>query len=113
VTGGFGSPSGLSTPASSAPSENADGESQDSTDPAAFVLNSSVDIEGVGEENETTEFTARGRLQHLDVTGNKWASLGVGNFKIKKHKDTGKTRVLFRTEGGGNVIAVRPSISTG
>lgn len=78
-------------------------ETESETPPTAFEF-TSTDIEGAGEEDETSVYAARGKL--LKLVDGKWAPLGLGHFKIKKHKETGKQRVLFRTEGNGHVVAV-------
>lgn len=103
-----GGPSLFNSQATAAPSATAvSGESQEteSETPITAFEFASTDIEGAGEEDETSVYTVRGKL--LKLVDGKWAPLGLGHFKIKKHKDTGKKRVLFRTEGNGHVVAVR------
>lgn len=72
-------------------------------DPSAQDPFASADVEGEGEENETAQHTSHGKL--LRFSDSKWASLGVGAFKIKQNKDTNKTRVLFRFEATKKVGA--------
>lgn len=56
------------------------------------------DIEGEGEENETNVFNERAKLYRFKQ--NSWVDMGVGRFKLKKHKETGAQRILMRTEHG-------------
>lgn len=59
---------------------------------------------GAGEENESSMHEERCKLYMGDSTGG-WTDLGVGIFKINRYNnETGKSRVLCRTEGNGKVI---------
>jgi nucleoporin NUP2 len=111
--GAFGAgPSVFNLQATPAPlAAEASGESQEteSETPITAFEFASTDIEGAGEEDETSVYTVRGKL--LKLVDGKWTPLGLGHFKIKKHKQSGKQRVLFRTEGNGHVVAVRISQS--
>ncbi|PKI82812.1 hypothetical protein MVES1_003760 [Malassezia vespertilionis] len=57
---------------------------------------------GEGEEGEETLHEARTKIWKLD--GGSWQDLGVTIFRIKKNKDTGKSRVLARNAVNGNVV---------
>lgn len=109
--GGFGGGPSVfgaqSTPAPAAPEASGELQETEAEFPPATFEFASTDIEGAGEEDETPVYTVRGKL--LKLVEGKWNPLGLGYFKIKKHKETGKHRVLFRTEGNGHVVAVRIS----
>jgi hypothetical protein len=61
---------------------------------------------GAGEENETCQYEERCKVFMMDSTGsNGWIDLGIGIFKINRYNnETGKSRILCRTEGSGKVI---------
>lgn len=60
---------------------------------------------GAGEENETCQHEERCKVFMMDTTNNGWIDLGVGIFKINRYNnETGKSRVLCRSEGNGKVI---------
>lgn len=59
---------------------------------------------GAGEENETCQHEQRCKVFMMDPVGS-WIDLGVGIFKINRYNtETGKSRVLCRSEGNGKVI---------
>ena len=59
---------------------------------------------GAGEENETCQHEQRCKVFMMDSAGS-WIDLGVGVFKINRYNnESGKSRVLCRTEGNGKVI---------
>lgn len=59
---------------------------------------------GAGEENETSQHEQRCKVFMMDSTGS-WIDLGVGIFKINRYNnESGRSRVLCRTEGNGKVI---------
>ncbi|KAJ6126622.1 hypothetical protein N7523_002234 [Penicillium sp. IBT 18751x] len=64
---------------------------------AIFDLSSAVN----GEQDETVEFECRARAFKL-ATG--WTSQGTGIIKLLKHPDTGRSRIVLRSDPGGNVI---------
>ncbi|KAG8995011.1 hypothetical protein FRB90_000287 [Tulasnella sp. 427] len=74
----------------------------EATADAAPPVSDVVDIVGAGEENEDTLLSERGKAYKLKEGA--WTDIGTGNFKIKKDRETGTTRVLMRPEHGGNVI---------
>ncbi|WFD36353.1 hypothetical protein MCUN1_003232 [Malassezia cuniculi] len=57
---------------------------------------------GEGEEDEETQHEARVKIWKL--AEGKWQDLGVTIFKIKKHKESRKCRVLARNAVNGNVV---------
>ncbi|KAF8322082.1 hypothetical protein DL93DRAFT_2071841 [Clavulina sp. PMI_390] len=98
--GGFGAK--VAPPAASESGPTTPQPEESETPSEAFQFQS-TDVEGEGEEDETNAHSASGKL--LKFADGKWVTLGRGVWKIKKHKETGKQRVLFRTEGNGHVIA--------
>uniref|UniRef100_T1IZQ7 Nuclear pore complex protein Nup153 n=1 Tax=Strigamia maritima TaxID=126957 RepID=T1IZQ7_STRMM len=54
-----------------------------------------VDVK-TGEEDEDMLYCQRAKLYRL--VGKEWKERGLGDFKILKHKDTGKVRFLMRRE---------------
>jgi Ran-binding protein 1 len=51
-----------------------------------------------GEEDEEVILKAKTKL--LQFEAGIWANKGLGNTKLMKHKETSKTRLVFRTEAG-------------
>lgn len=59
---------------------------------------------GAGEENETCQYEQRCKVFMMD-SSDSWIDLGVGIFKINRYNnESGKSRVLCRSEGNGKVI---------
>lgn len=63
-----------------------------------------------GEENEGELFRARAKMYSLDVNDGKgrWRERGVGSIKFKRHNETGKARLLMRTEGTLRLVLNTP-----
>lgn len=65
------------------------------------------DVEGEGEEDEETTYSARikaYRMKKEDERGGKgWVELGVGNLRLKKHKETDARRMLLRNSSTGKI----------
>lgn len=64
---------------------------------------------GAGEENESSLHEERCKVFMMDMnpesSSGGWIDLGVGIFKINRYNnETGKSRILCRTEGNGKVI---------
>lgn len=57
---------------------------------------------GQGEEDDITVFSVRCKVFLSEPSGYK--DLGAGLFKLNKHKETGKSRLLVRGDGLGKVI---------
>ncbi|KAJ5292369.1 uncharacterized protein N7443_008322 [Penicillium atrosanguineum] len=95
--------SSVPTPASTQASSLGNATSGDATPDeeaapgAIFDLSSAVN----GEQDETVEFECRARAFKL-ATG--WTSQGTGIIKLLKHPDTGRSRIVLRSDPGGNVI---------
>ena len=64
--------------------------------------------EGEGEEDEDVTHDARAKFWKFDQEGKSWKDLGIGFVKLKKHKETGKHRMLVRNEANGKVVVVSP-----
>lgn len=96
---GFGGPSKPQEPT------EAKAETEATTEAGAAVEDNSQDVEGLGEEDEENVFSVKGKLYRFDDGA--WAGAGVGFFKLKKHKETGKKRVLFRNNSNHKLVVVR------
>jgi hypothetical protein len=66
-----------------------------------------------GEENDEIIWNGRGkalllangeRAKALKVIAGKWTSIGVGSLKLLKSNETGRVRVLLRSDPGANVV---------
>lgn len=79
-------------------------------DPQTQLLTSGAKLSGEEDEDALYESRAAGMryVDHKDpetrATSKKWIKYGSGVLKILKHKETGKTRILFRAEPGANVL---------
>ncbi|KAF9050113.1 hypothetical protein BJ165DRAFT_984605 [Panaeolus papilionaceus] len=99
-----GSNSARSTPATDATAEGGEGGEE-----GALGLNTPNphDLEGKGEEDEETVHSVKLKAYRLkkDETGaNKWAELGLGFLRLKKHKETDNRRVLLRNSANGRIL---------
>ncbi|KAG2361422.1 hypothetical protein BDR07DRAFT_1472132 [Suillus spraguei] len=75
-------------------------------DDAKLLPTSNHDGEGEGEEDEETTYTVKAKVFKLSKTSDKseWKDLGVGMFRLKKHKETGARRALMRNSATGRII---------
>ncbi|KAG2342478.1 hypothetical protein BDR05DRAFT_1060218 [Suillus weaverae] len=75
-------------------------------DDAKLLPTSHHDGEGEGEEDEVTTYTVKAKVYKLSKTSDKseWKELGVGMFRLKKHKETGARRALMRNSATGRII---------
>lgn len=75
-------------------------------DDAKLLPTSNHDGEGEGEEDEVTTYTVKAKVYKLSKTSDKseWKELGVGMFRLKKHKETGARRALMRNSATGRII---------
>ena len=100
---GDGTASPAPTPVSTQASSVANGTSGDATPDeeaapgAIFDLSNAVN----GEQDEKVEFECRARAFKL-ATG--WTSQGTGIIRLLKHPETGRSRIVLRSDPGGNVI---------
>ncbi|KAG1746296.1 hypothetical protein EDD22DRAFT_958381 [Suillus occidentalis] len=75
-------------------------------DDARLLPTSNHDGEGEGEEDEETTHTVKAKVFKLLKTSDKpeWKELGIGMFRLKKHKETGARRALMRNSATGRII---------
>lgn len=75
-------------------------------DDAKLLPTSNHDGEGEGEEDEETTYTVKAKVFKLSKTPEKseWKELGIGMFRLKKHKETGARRALMRNSATGRII---------
>lgn len=66
-------------------------------------LNEKVEVK-TGEENEETLISKRSKLSKFNSEGNNYDSVGLGELKVLKNKETGKFRILARSEGSSNIL---------
>ncbi|EPQ28633.1 uncharacterized protein PFL1_03936 [Pseudozyma flocculosa PF-1] len=106
----LGGSSGLATPASTlsrASTPASIDEPTASDGKAAAAANSGSNGllgEGEGEEDETQMHEVRAKFWRFDQEGKAWKDLGIVIAKLKKHKETGKRRMLVRNEANGKVV---------
>ncbi|PPQ98722.1 hypothetical protein CVT24_003430 [Panaeolus cyanescens] len=99
-----GSNSARSTPATDATAEG--GEGGEGSELGLNTPNPH-DLEGKGEEDEETVHSVKLKAYRLkkDESGaSKWAELGLGFLRLKKHKETGNRRVLLRNSANGRIL---------
>ncbi|KAH0542128.1 hypothetical protein FGG08_003428 [Glutinoglossum americanum] len=59
---------------------------------------------GPGEENEDVIFEVRAKVFQYNRESKQYKSNGVGPFRVLKHRETGKTRMLLRSDPNGNIV---------
>jgi hypothetical protein len=89
------------TPAASKEEEEA-GEDEDATITAGGI-NEDL-MKGSELENETMVHEVKSKLNVLDKPQPGWNTVGVGMVRLLKHKETGKVRLLCRSEGAGRIL---------
>ena len=108
----FGGIAPTSSAGNPAVSVDASEDSHDPTPEPGSPSKNLAETVGVGEEDEETVLEQRGKLYQLDE--GKYAMRGRGQFKVKRAKagegGKRKRRLLMRTDGGGNVVLVRPLV---
>ncbi|KAG7816659.1 hypothetical protein KL928_004701 [Ogataea angusta] len=59
-----------------------------------------------GEENETVLYTKKSKVLKFDAAdkADPYKSIGLGELKVLKNTETGKSRILVRSEGSMNVL---------
>ncbi|KAG7878425.1 hypothetical protein KL937_003667 [Ogataea polymorpha] len=72
---------------------------------AVVKLTQKVDTK-TGEENETVLYTKKSKVLRFDAAdkADPYKSIGLGELKVLKNTDTGKSRILVRSEGSMNVL---------
>ncbi|KAG2153714.1 uncharacterized protein EDB93DRAFT_1248622 [Suillus bovinus] len=107
----FGAPS-TSTKSVSPPTDTASRSgsqpvvSDEGTDDVKLLPTSNHDGEGEGEEDEETTYAVKAKVFKLSKTSDKseWKELGIGMFRLKKHKETGARRALMRNSATGRIV---------
>jgi len=108
--------------------DNGEGEGDSSTgdvvgedETPKMLQNNPHDEEGAGEEDEETVYTVRAKVYKLikSSESSKWADMGVGMLRLKRHNESGARRVLLRNSGTGKITlnfkiypGLSPSLST-
>ncbi|KAG7663725.1 uncharacterized protein J8A68_002734 [[Candida] subhashii] len=74
--------------------------------PVARMPSEKMEAVSTGEEDEDLVFSKRAKLMEFDVTNteNPYINKGVGDLKILKNKETGKSRILIRADGGLRIL---------
>ncbi|KAG7796354.1 hypothetical protein KL929_003545 [Ogataea haglerorum] len=72
---------------------------------AVVKLTQKVDTK-TGEENETVLYTKKSKVLKFDAAdkSDPYKSIGLGELKVLKNTETGKSRILVRSEGSLNVL---------
>lgn len=70
---------------------------------AVIQLTEKVDVK-TGEEDEETLYSKRSKLTKYNSESKAYDSVGLGELKILKNKNTGKSRILVRADVSSNVI---------
>ena len=105
--------SGISSRGTSPGLTDAESVQTDTSDNMPAEPQANLSESRVGEEDEDCLFEAKSKaLKFISAEAakgtkfepNTWATQGVGMIRLLKHKDTGKCRVLFRAEPGGNIV---------
>jgi nucleoporin NUP2 len=100
--------------------DNGEGEGDSSTgdlvgeeETPKMLQSNPHDEEGAGEEEEETVYTVRAKVYKLikSSESSKWADLGVGMLRLKRHNESGARRVLLRNSGTGKITLVRILLS--
>lgn len=94
--------SGESTPQP----ENIDDSATTEEEAAKLLPTGNHDEEGEGEEEEETMHAVRCKVFKFTKTGDnqEWKDLGIGMFRLKKHKETNVRRVLMRNSNTGRIL---------
>lgn len=70
---------------------------------AVVKLTEKVEVKS-GEEGEDLIVTKRSKVTKFNPESKSYDNVGLGEMKVLKNKETGKSRILVRSEGSGNVI---------
>lgn len=70
---------------------------------AVVKLTEKIDVKS-GEENEETLISKRSKVTKFNSESKSYDVVGLGDMKVLKNADTGKSRILVRSEGSGNVV---------
>lgn len=91
---------GATTAGESANDSTADGEDE------AVGRDEQIDLTsgGPGEEDEDILFEVKAKALSFDSDKKAWASKGIGLFRVLKHRESGKARMLLRQETIGRIV---------
>ncbi|KAG8213931.1 hypothetical protein J3R82DRAFT_10677 [Butyriboletus roseoflavus] len=101
------SPTPTDKSSESTPQPEAEGNEEGGEEEGTKLLPSHThDEEGEGEEDEETTYVVRCRIFRLFKSEDKseWKDLGIGMFRLKKHKETNVRRVLMRNSNTGRIL---------
>ena len=105
--------SGISSRGTSPGLTDAESVQTDTSDAMPPEPQANLSDSRAGEENEDCLFEAKSKAlkfvseeaaKNTKSEANIWETQGVGMFRLLRDKETGKCRVLFRAEPGGNII---------
>lgn len=91
---------GATTAGESANDSTADGEDDAAGRDEQIDLTSG----GPGEEDEDILFEVKAKALSFDSDKKTWASKGIGLFRVLKHRESGKARMLLRQETIGRIV---------
>lgn len=91
---------GATTAGESANDSTADGEDDTVGHDEQIDLTSG----GPGEEDEDILFEVKAKAMSFDSDKKTWASKGIGLFRVLKHRESGKARMLLRQETIGRIV---------
>lgn len=94
--------SAIVTPLDLVPEEETGGDFK----PVASLSSEAISNSETGEENEEVLYTKKAKLMLFDPSNKEtpYANRGVGDLKVLKAKDSGKSRILVRADGGLRVL---------
>ncbi|KAG9316618.1 hypothetical protein JVU11DRAFT_2672 [Chiua virens] len=117
----FFSPPPTDKSTESTPQPDAEGNEEGGEDDSSKILPShNHDDEGEGEEGEEITHAVRCKVFRLSKSQDKseWKDLGIGIFRLKKHKETHVRRALMRNSNTGRILvnfrmyaALKPSLA--
>ncbi|KAL2917923.1 hypothetical protein HK105_202336 [Polyrhizophydium stewartii] len=99
--GGAAAPAPAAAQPSGGEGGGGDGDDDDAAPPDEQIGDAL--LTGEGEQEETTEYEVRAKL-FLPEDQGKWVAKGVGPFRIKRNKATGKMRLLMRLDNVGHLL---------
>lgn len=102
VASASGTDSAIETPLDLVPEEETGGDFK----PVASLSSEKVETSETGEENDEVLYTKKTKLMLFDPSNKEspYANKGLGDLKILKAKDSGKSRILIRADGGLRVL---------
>ena len=93
------------SPGASSIGDSLDESVEDKGNEEPQVQQEQIDLtRGPGEEDEENLFEVKGKALTYDNEKKEWVNKGVGPFRVLKHPETGKTRILMRQDPSGRII---------